>query len=174
MISLEAYFHLCLWTFIVETLISLPLILVSGLYGGHHPAYFLWIRFIFSTLKSIIYMFGNMGLYPRYCEWFAVEKLTRYSLWDKSGLWIFLIVLNGYFSFFFLNGYFSNGYTDNLQNSTASRHAKPKVIYCVAFKENVCWPLTLDSFVFFSKTAGFVSFSNSLLVKLKLLDLAFV
>ena len=33
---------------------------------------------------------------------------------------------------------------------------------------------TLDSFVFFSKTAGFVSFSNSLLVKLKLLDLAFV
>lgn len=118
MISLEAYFHLCLWTFIVETLISLPLILVSGLYGGHHPAYFLWIRFIFSTLKSIIYMFGNMGLYPRYCEWFAVEKLTRYSLWDKSGLWIFFIVLNGYFS---------NGYTDNLQNSTAFRQAKPKV-----------------------------------------------
>ena len=115
-ISLEAYFDLCLWTFIVETLKSLPLILVSGSYGGHHPAYFLWIWFICSTLKSIIYMSGNVGLYPRYCEWFAVEKLTKYTLWDKSSLWIFFIVLNSYLS---------NGYTDTF--SITSWSAKPEV-----------------------------------------------
>lgn len=98
-------------------------------------------------------MSGNVGLYPRYCEWFAVEKLTKYSLWDKSGLLIFFIVLNGYLS---------NGYTDTFQIVLLLSQQNLKYLLCGLQRKRLLTPdsgffciLLKDSWFCFTEQLAF-------------------